>query len=344
MKKVGIVTLNGYYNFGNRLQNFALTRVLENRGFEVETIWSGDEISFKSKLREVVIRFLPLKKSWRRQRKFYKFSKNYMKKRPLTQECIKDFDVFVAGSDQVWNYESVKNNINYLIAFAPKTKKISYAASLGNSDLPKEYVSIYKKYLDDFEYISVREEKAKQLLLNEVKLSKNIEVVIDPTLLIDRDEWENIEQIPARFQEREYILCYFLGDMDKNIKKSISQYAKEKNYSIIDVLNPQDSCYCIGPQEFVYLIHHATLVCTDSFHSCVFSYIFHIPFLTFKRQGIWSNMYSRIDNFLTTFHLEDREYKNQESFHHCIDNFSTDYSILTDLREQANHFLDEALK
>lgn len=344
MKKIGIITLNGYFNFGNRLQNYALSKVFRKKGYKVDTIWSGEEINLKSRLRMVFVRFLPYNQKWKRERKFYKFTKKNMHKVNFNTRIIKKYDIFVAGSDQVWNYESVKNNINYLIPFAINQKIISYAASMGNSDLPEEYIPIYKKYLSRYDYITVREEKAKELLKSKVGL-KNIDVVIDPTLLLSASEWEKIEVKPVNMISKKYILCYFLGDMDKKKNDVIKKYAKENDLDIIDILDKNSNFYCSGPEEFIYFIHNASLICTDSFHSCVFSFVFNRPFVVFKRNGEKNKMYSRIDNFIKSFHFANREFDgkmlNKDNLNH---DYTEAYKILNKERKKANDFMKKVLK
>ena len=343
MKKIGIITLNGYFNFGNRLQNYALTKILEEKGNIVNTIWSGEEANLKSRIKMFFILFFPYNQRWKRERIFYKFSKNNMNKVYLNAKRIKKYDIFVAGSDQVWNYESVKNNINYLIPFSKNQRLISYAASMGNSNFPEQYVKLYNKYLKRYDYISVREETAKNILENKVKL-KNIEVVLDPTLLLDANHWEKIEEEPKKMMKDKYIFCYFLGDIEENIKEAINEYAQKKNLRIINILDKNCALYNSGPQHFLYLIHNASLICTDSFHSSVFSFLYDKPFIVFKRTGEQNKMYSRINDFIKKFRLNDREfsgyYIDETNIKH---DYSEAYKILEKEREKSIKFLKKSL-
>lgn len=346
IKKVGIVTLNGYYNFGNKLQNYALTKYIERKGYEVDTIWSGEEISLKSKIRYFIIKYVPYNKKWKRERKFYLFSKKHISKIDYKKKIINNYNIFIAGSDQVWNYESVKSNVNYLIPFSANQKLISYAASLGNSFIPEEYVSLYKDMLNRFDFISVRELSGKVILENTIGLkNKSIEVLIDPTMLINAAEWNQIEKKPSIFQNKKYILLYFLGYLDEKSANIIFNYARKNELEVIDLLNIKDPFYVSGPEEFIYLVHHASLVCTDSFHSSVFSFIYDIPFIVFKRKGVNDKMYSRLDNLIATFKLDNREYNGYSI---TLDNINANYSqgkkILKNEIDKAKIFIDNALK
>lgn len=346
MKKIGIITLNGYSNFGNRLQNYALTNILEKKGFFVDTIWTGCEISIKSRLKYFIISYFPLTKKLRRSNKFLKFTKKYINTVNFNKKKIQNYDIFVVGSDQVWNYESVKNNINYLVPFSTNQKLISYSASLGNFDFPTESIDIFKKYISRFDYISVREEQGKKILEKNIGITdKKISVLIDPTLLITKEQWSMIEKKVKKEIKNKYILCYFLGHCNEEYKKVILKYSIDNDMQIIDILNPNDPFYCSGPEEFIYLIHNSDLVCTDSFHSCVFSFIFNKPFVVFRRKDSNNKMYSRIENLLKTFKINDREFNGSSiSKPNLNPNYENANKILNMERKRALKFIDDSLK
>ena len=108
-----------------------------------------------------------------------------------------------------------------------------------------------------------------------------------------------------------YILTYFLGNRSEQIESDMKKYAREYNYKLYNLMDyTQFNVFISGPSEFIYLIEHASLVLTDSFHACVFSFLFNKPFLVYSRQSDnMENMMSRIETFLSKFHLE-RKYVN----------------------------------
>ena len=110
----------------------------------------------------------------------------------------------------------------------------------------------------------------------------------------------------------------------------INRIAKENNYEIIDLMNSSDIAYTSGPSEFLYLIHHAKLVCTDSFHACVFSILFDTQFYVFEREDKLESMNSRIETLLNKFALNEHRKKD----------YTNVYKILENERKKFNLFLD----
>lgn len=305
MNKVAIVTLTGYFNFGNRLQNYALSKVLKKLGYEPYTVWNR---KLSKVIKEKIKSKLFFIKKYNRFRIFYKFSKNNMKEISLSDIQKYEISRIVVGSDQVWNpkYYDEDNNLLY----NPKNgqKVISYAASMGTSKIDNKYIDIYKEILNKYDSISVREKDAEENI-KRITGRKDVVTLIDPTLLLTKREWEDIEIKPKGFDNnKKYILNYFLGEISKEEKENIEKYAKENDCVIVNILNKNDNFYLSGPEEFIYILNHSYIICTDSFHACVFSFIFGKPFIVFKRKGCSDYMYSRIENLINTFQLKDREY------------------------------------
>ena len=341
MKSIAIITLTGYFNFGNRLQNYALTKVLEKLNLDVYTVWNKNN---EKKLKETIKTKLFFIKKYNRFRVFYNFSKKNMKEISLKDVQKNKIDKIIVGSDQVWNpkYYEEDNNLLY-IPLSGQTV-ISYAASMGAKELPEKYHEIYKKVLSQYDAISVREDAAKNEI-EKITGRNDIRVLIDPTLLLTEEEWKKIEKKPKKFDNnKKYILNYFLGDISKEEKKSIEAFVKENNCEIINILDENDKFYQSGPEEFLYLINHSYLVCTDSFHSCVFSFIFNKPFVVFKRKGCSDYMYSRIETLLQKFNLRNREFSGQIDKKVIDVDYNEAYNILKEEQEKSNEFLKKALE
>ena len=140
---------------------------------------------------------------------------------------------------------------------------------------------------------------------------KDVSFVLDPTLLLDASKWRKIEKKPVRLRENsKYILVYMLGSCTKEYLKKIREYRKKFGYIVyfLDQNDKKNSIFA-SPEEFVYLVNHAALVCTDSFHGCVFSIIFNVPFVCFTRtldNGEEQDMSSRFDSLFQTFGCQDR--------------------------------------
>ena len=345
MKKIGIITLNGNNNFGNKLQNYALKHVLENYDYNVDTIWFKEEHNIK---KNFIKKLLIFKKKYKREMIFENFTKKYLN-RKIFNNKIDNFSNFIVGSDQVWNYKFSGVNQNfgrYFLDFSPKEKNIAYAASIGLSEIEGKYQDIFKEGLNNITHISVREESAKQIIKE--LTNKKIEVLIDPTMLLTAHEWDIIAKKPTqldKLKNKRYILNYFLGELSEKKQKEIERIANENNCEIINILDKEDSFYISGPSEFLYLEKNAFLICTDSFHSSVFAILFDRPFIVFDREhnGVKS-MGSRIDTLLTKFKLENRRFNGEKITKEDLNHdYAKAYEILEEERKKSVKFLKKAL-
>lgn len=342
MKKVAIVTIRDNTNYGNRLQNYGLAKTLERLNFKQYTIWDKDE-NIKVRVKKIIKNILSVfVKKYRRLYKFEKFT--YKNIRRVSYQDAKKFNCFVVGSDQVWNYKLIDIDNTYFEA--PKNSTtISYAASLGGSELPKEYFPRYKKMVEGYKAISVREDAGKKIM-EQVTGRNDISVLIDPTLLLSSEEWNKISCKPKGLKNEKYILCYFLGNPSKETIEEIQRVAKEKNYVIINLMDEEGKFYSCGPCEFLYLEKNAELICTDSFHSSVFALIYNRPFVIFERKDKFlGNMNSRLDTLIDKFHLKNRKYngKNitEENLKH---DYTEAYKILEEERKKSMNFLKNSLE
>ncbi len=302
MKKnntIAIVTLYGLYNYGNRLQNYAMQRIINRLGYQTETITSyGRRYKWIWLKNQIKYLFRKVVKQWNnditiRRKKFLTFERNISHSRFSLNNIAKnnllnDYDYVVYGSDQIWNAEFSTFSKLYLGYYSKKSKNIAVSASFGTSDIDVKYKEMFNEGLQNFKAISVREESGKRII--EDYTGTECIVTVDPTIAITMDEWIEVEReviTPDR-----YALTYFLGEspeIDVNTKE----------YNVIDCGKQTAN----GPAEFIYLIHHAERVYTDSFHACVFSIIFCVPFLVYKRKGEYSSMMSRIDTLLNQFEI-----------------------------------------
>lgn len=323
-KRVAIVTLTHVQNYGNRLQNYALQRTLEGFGVEVETIFNniyGTRVELVGGIKRYIKRIFRYKYTCfdRRKDRFDLFNKLYIKKsKYIANRCkIRKtvnsyYDLFIAGSDQIWNYKYHYSPF-FFLQFADKEKRYTYAASIGVDKIEESKKDTYSKWLNDLKSVSVRERNAVDLIRD---ISGVIAYhVVDPTLLLSRDEWIQFEKCPAYFQEsKKNIVVYFLGEIPETVKKEIESL-KKKNYEIIYLESDykpdgkviSDKFYASDPNEFIYLINHSDYVLTDSYHGTIFSIIFEKQFYVFGRiMNDDNNMESRIESLLKDYHLEER--------------------------------------
>lgn len=362
-KKLGILTLSGNYNYGNRLQNYAIQEVYKKFGLEVDTIWNeiglnnGPNLTITRKIKNIIKPLIGKinydKYTIKRIKTFSDFTNKYIKNSTYVMKNDDNkilnsmYDYFSVGSDQVWNY-TFRNLISSdFLMFADKDKTISYAPSFGVSDVPKEHEHKYIDGLKHIKHLSVREEAGKKIIK---KLTgRDAQVVLDPTMLLSKEEWERIEHKPANLTEKKYIVTYFLDSINKEKKDSIEKLAKENDLEVINLANIYNyfdlKAYVYGPSEFLYLFNHAELILTDSFHACVFSIIFNKPFYVFDREGNMESMNSRLDTLLGTLNLTDRKVDTIIGITNIFDcEYKEAHEILENKKQESLEFIKGALK
>lgn len=349
MKKVGIITINDNNNYGNRLQNYAVQEVLKKINVEPITLKNEPATNTKNKYLLRKIKSLFNRGSYSkiigRKECFEDFNRNinFSAKKITPYSKLNEYDYFVVGSDQVWNPNFGRLRDVDLLEFTESRKKISFSASFGVSKLSEEYNSKLKKDLKDFKAISVREDAGKEII-EEVVGRKDVQVLVDPTMLLTSKEWDKIAKKPKQLKSNRYILNYFLGELSEERKKEIERIAKENNCEIINILDKNSPFYQTGPSEFVYLEKNAFLVCTDSFHSCVFAILYDRPFIVFDREDSYVKMNSRLDTLLKKFDLENRWYKAKIIQEQLKADYEEAYNILEDERRKSKRFLENAIK
>lgn len=343
MKKIGIMTIYDENNYGNRLQNYAVQEVLKSMNFQVETIKNTNLINGKNCIHnsdDVMIE---------RKEKFLKFNEENMINtedilfhQHIPEDFHNDYDYFVVGSDQIWNY-NFENRFSdaVFLNFAPYEKRVSFSASFGVGEIPTEKYELYRE-LKGMKAISVRENTGVDLVKN-ITGRDDAVVLIDPTMMLSAEKWTTVMKKPEQLKSKKYILKYFLGDFSEEKKKEVERFAEENDCDIIDILD-KNTFYGTGPSEFLYLIKNSFLVITDSFHACIFSIIFNRPFLIFERdeEGM-RNMYTRIDTLLNNFELEGRKFEGKIEKLHINVNYSNAYEILAKEQEKVKEFLSKAL-
>lgn len=361
MKKIGIVTIYDNNNYGNRLQNYALQQYLVSLGYCVQTIKNIPYIDFKygnHKFKSLYLKRsilnLPFIRNRTRQKEINEWEDNLLQynnnpkryqafssfdRYILYYPCLigyynmkelnRQFDCFITGSDQVWNPLIGRGTGLDFLTFADKEKRVAYAASISLDKIPAQYYARFSRYLKGMKYISVREQQAVEIIQNEFKVPAVR--VIDPTMLITRNEWEDLAMKSVVHLPKRYVLCMFLGD--KSEVDNIISYAANNDCEII-WLNDKSyyDTYSFGPIDFLYAIMHAQMVFTDSFHGCVFSIIFHTSFFAINRKGKGANMFSRIQSLLTLFGLEDRQY---------VKSISSEYKEIDDSKW---HLVDQVME
>lgn len=361
--KIGIVTIPDITNYGNRLQNYAVTHTLKNKfGCEVVSLASFKEKPFESSTVSLTVKNYIARQlcvfpkfaeklfscSMTRWANFYKWDKkniptrNFYEYPCLPQSLNKEFDQFFVGSDQVWNYHFSSHKFDdYFLRFADNSKKNAISASFGVESVPEEWKQIYIDGLSGIENISVRED-AGAVIVKELT-GREVPVLIDPTMMLNKDEWLKVSARPRVDCSKPYVLKYYLGDEADSEK--IDVWAKENGYEVYELLNDKiPELYSAGPGEFISLINNAALVCSDSFHCIVFSIIFSKPFLVYARRGSGNYMTSRLDTLLRKFNFSHRwkHLIKPEDYLNC--DFSHVPELMKKEQEQFSEYVSEILK
>ena len=312
MKKIGILTLYGYLNYGNRFQNYAVQEIVKKYGYQTETIVVYS--SYKPLFKTIVCRFLALWGNVQAQRyiKFYKFSHKYIpirvfvnSKCNLPDTLQYEYQYFVTGSDQVWNpYVRKKERDIFFLKFANQNQRICIAPSFGITCIEEQFKEKYVDGLNGFNRLSCREQAGISLIQS--LTGRDADLLIDPTLALEPKNWQEIAVNPID-NSKNFILVAMLGKVDDSQMQIVNRIAEMFKLNIVNIF---DSGSVYGPEEALGLINQASLVFTDSFHFTAFSINFNIPFVVTHRNDdiINSATYSRITSLLSLFHLESRAY------------------------------------
>lgn len=336
MSKIGIATITimvnneNAYNYGNKLQMYALQEYLRSQGHECETIkyqfsppiFHSEVIrqkyvkSFRQIMDDVyrigtrkLLRNKLKIKARERKDKFDAFVKEHI---AMTSECFsvnsdftelgRKYDFYITGSDQVWNPYCEGSNEFYYLTFAPKEKRIAYAPSIAVDHIPNEMMEKYYNWISNISYLSIREDTGKKLLSEQFEF--NAKLVCDPVFLLGKEQWALIAKKTAI--RGKYFVTYFLGKKTVETKKKIKQFEKKSGLKCVDVYTRDNiSSTFAGPEEFLGLIMNAKFICTDSFHGAAFATIFEVPMVIFNRES-GHKMNSRIDSLLRVADIERR--------------------------------------
>jgi len=369
MKKAYILTFFYGTNYGSKLQATALKMYLESLGYDVcfiKTFWDvkyllKHPLLLYTRIQNLIHRreansFFETEKyeiSEERKKRIAQYNDRYLnyitiKKHSQWLEILKEDPIFIAGSDIIWQ-PALGYPEKYFLDFAyyTKCKKFSYASSVGSKQLPPKYSKYYKKYLESFDAVSVRETATAELLKKYT--DKEIVKVIDPTLLLSRYDWDAVcdnAVIPRSLISGEYILCYFVMN-DKRYWEYINKVkeATQKTIAVLpmhdqDEKQPYEIITEGTPREFIWLIKNACFVVTDSFHASVFSYIYKKELYVLKRRR--DDEDEKYNDLLTRYSMNDRLVKDETRFERIMD-FTYNYTRLHMDQEKAKDFIKIAL-
>lgn len=363
MKKIGIITISKTNNYGAELQAYATQKKIQLMGYDAELIdylyykhknhreTKASQPAIKFTKKEKINHFLlyriisPLVEDFgalfidkisKRKKNFLEFHKKNTKYsaqyRSHTDlyKAEHNYDVFIAGSDQIWNPSTGTSMAPYFLEFAPRNKhKISYASSFGVSKIDEKYYPLYRDYLANLDAIGVREDDGVDLIKEIAGL--NATKVLDPTLLLNKEQWKEVVIKPLK-RKKNYIVIYVLHESEPLI--NLAYYLQEKldleiikltkraysNKSYSNVINIEDA----GPAQYIDLFMNASFVLTNSFHGTAFSVNFNIPFFSILNKERKNN--SRMINFLKMIDLTNQiVYEDIPSFNNIDSYIEVDF-------------------
>ncbi len=316
-KKAGVITFHDYDNYGAILQSYALQQKLKELGADAEIIdYTCDYISNPFQLKRLkskglfnyiygaigYICYLPRRRKCRRFRERLAYSRHVDAK--TVAQLDGQYDVFIAGSDQVWDWHLTNFDRTYLLDFVTRGKKCSYAASMGEHLPAEEYRQAYTELLNSFDQITMREDYGAEVV--EQLIGQKPCSVCDPTLLLTGEEWAKL--VPEKKKRKPYILVYQLG-VNPSFVSFVKRMQKLTGLNVVYVPFPLVGLMkCriqlgVGPEEWIGLFRDAEYVVTDSFHGAVFSILFHKSFFV-RSDGHHKNR--RAEEFLTRLGLASR--------------------------------------
>ena len=310
---IGVITIPGHFNYGNRLQCYATQQILSRYSSRVDTLEFVEERPmvylkrFAKMLLQKPAKTREMSMSPERRKAFDAFQSliSCREVSVFDSELEAEYQFFVVGSDQVWNPRFMRRyRYPELLQFAPKEKSIALSASIGARELGKRHQKLFAVALREFKSISVREESASMII--EKLIGEAPAVLVDPTLMLDETSWRAIAN-DGLLPDEPYVLVYSLGDKSHAVLELCESVMRVHGATRIVWLSDADDGREVpaGPSEFLSLVANAEAVVTDSYHGTIFSIIFKKQFFVFERAGS-PDMFSRLETLLGQLSLQDR--------------------------------------
>lgn len=369
MKKVGFITMHLPINYGSALQTYALQNTIDKLGYDARIInyvypnkIHKEPKSFKVlivKVISLIINAIGLFPNIRQKKKYRLFYKKYYK---LTdkqyesmedlQTCPPEMDIYMTGSDQVWNSNFVKGDTSFLLGFAPTYKpKMSFSSSFAVDYVLDEYKETYSNLLKQYSFIGVREQSSIELVKR--LTGKDAVLVCDPSLLLSKEEWMPMTVDAKINLPKKYILAYILGysfNPYPYIDNIIDKVQRELGLEVIYINGSKRDYFkknshvlkTTGPLEFLKLFANASFVITTSFHGVAFATNFGVPFYGVIKKD---NKDTRIMSLLNVCGLEERAVQfDGETLPSIKCDMEQAQNKLSEFRESSMKFLKNSLR
>lgn len=321
--KIGIMTFPNSTSYGAVLQMYGLYRGVEQLGAEAEIINYHNSF-MKAERHTAAVQRSGALRLWARHvmharqfrgfRKFEKTMKLYPCKPIVDPAALRAldqrYDGVICGSDQVWNPNITDSDLSFFLDFCgDNTKRIAYAPSFGIREFSEDFRGRIKGDLNKFHSLCAREQEGKLLL--EQLTGRQVPLVLDPTFLLTEQDWTALEQKHPAAQG-EYILYYTVFSSESLLRFCL-ELAEKENKKIVFIGGNPIKQLCnknkriryacdVTPGQWLYLMHRASCVVTNSFHGTAFSIHYKKNFFL----ELSSNTNSRLEQIIRTTGLENR--------------------------------------
>ena len=376
MKKVALITWK-FHNYGTVLQAFATNYFFNQMVYIPCDLINYDldkknlDIPKKYSIFEIIHKIYNRLRIWNQNRTLRHYTTQWVSEIESRESCFRafidkipqtpkmkkeslyslnsDYDLFICGSDQIWNPNFFDGS--YMLDFVSNNKiKIAFSPSFGTTDIPNKLRDVYRIKLSRLDAISVREDVGCEIVQELVH--KKALHLCDPTLLLSAKDWERALQFSA--QEEQYILCYFLGDnkwyldMVKKVQEYLNMPIRIIGVKWLSYTFENSEIIHPGPVEFVQAIANASFVITDSIHGMLFSTNFNRKYMVLQRfsEKMRCSENGRLISFMRAAKLEKRYYTKAEDLRlECFENLdSKQMDYIKNIRRNSIQYLLRYIK
>lgn len=370
MSKIGIITFHNSYNCGSMLESYAMQTIIEKLGLDAEIINFSNEsqrrlygITYKNNTLKNIVKNVFILPAHKRiannnekyeefKNKYFHLTKDYNNMNQLKDD---DYSTVVAGSDQIWNITIADSDDAYFLPWVKNAKKVAYAPSFGAKRIADNTKDIekYNDFLNSFDALSIREKNGQKWIKE--MINKDVPVLLDPTVLLEAEDYEKLVAKDVKVTDDKYIFFYS-PDFKSDVCKYVKQVADKYNLKVITWSTKHYYAKGIGrfgfelpeyenPAMYLYLLKHAELVMTTSYHGTIFSTLYKKNFITIKNSGMYGND-DRVITLLNQLNMMDRliPHEFDENFDYLADvNYAEYDKNLPKLKEKSIAYLEENL-
>lgn len=368
--KVGILTLSASDNCGSLFQTYALQKYLTDSGHEVEVInfvtstakrmyrifhpgYIKQPKKFFGQFKNISELRIQ-KKSYERFRTIINLTDDVYKNSYELESMDGKYDIVIVGSDQVWSVNMRDFDYAYFLEWCKKSRKISYAASLGSkNENTYNTFNKYKRAISSLDNISVREESSRDIVSKII--GQQVSVCIDPTLLLNEKIWHEVVDENVEKPTGDYIFYYSYGYINEKKNRLVSQFAEKMRLPVYVInasrwVDGKDKQYGFlrikddGPYAFLSLMKYCKYSFVESFHGIIFSYIFRRNFWYVEHDDVYM-LDERIDSILSLLNMKHRiMYTDNLKMDDLEIDYKKDNKNLQIQKDNSKKYLEEVLK